>query len=144
MTPEQQVQQVENALVQQPDAIIVTPIDEESLVPVLQQAADQDVAVITLGATVSDPEVITSFVARDNLHIGRQKAQYVVDQLGGKGKVGIIHGIRGLTFTEEQAKGYEEVLGAELRHRGRRRPLHRRLLGRLGPGRHGEHADLQP
>ena len=113
MTPEQQVQQVENALVEQPDALIVTPIDEESLVPVLQQASDQDVSVITLGATVSDPEVITSFVARDNLDIGRQKAQYVVDQLGGKGKVGIIHGIRGLTFTEEQAKGYEEVLGAE-------------------------------
>jgi ABC-type sugar transport system substrate-binding protein len=112
-TPEQQVSQVENALVEQPDAMIVTPIDEESLVPVLQQAADQGVAVITLGATISDPEAITSFVARDNLDIGRQKAQYVVDQLGGKGKVGIIHGIRGLTFTEEQAKGYEEILSAE-------------------------------
>src|SRR5918995_1478868 len=47
-TPEQQVQQVENALVQQPDAMVITPIDEESLVPALQQASDQDIAVITL------------------------------------------------------------------------------------------------
>jgi ABC-type sugar transport system substrate-binding protein len=112
-TPEQQVQQVENALVEQPDAIVVTAIDEESLNPVLSQAKDQGVSVITLGGDVSDPEARDSFVSRDNLDIGRQKAQYVVDQLGGKGKVGIIHGIRGLTFTEEQAKGYEEVLGAE-------------------------------
>ncbi|MCE3266887.1 MAG: ribose transporter, substrate binding protein [Solirubrobacterales bacterium] len=112
-TPEQQVQQVENALVQQPDAMVITPIDEESLVPALQQASDQDIAVITLGATVSDPNVITSFVARDNYDIGKQKAEYVVEQLGGKGKVGIIHGIRGLTFSEEQAKAYEDVLSAE-------------------------------
>jgi ABC-type sugar transport system substrate-binding protein len=111
-TPEQQVQQVENALVQQPDAIIVTPMDEESLNPVLGQAISQDIAVITLGATTSDPESLTSFVGRDNLQIGRDKAQYVVDQLGGQGKVGIIHGIRGLTFSEEMGKGYEEVLSA--------------------------------
>jgi len=112
-TPEQQVQQIESALVEQPDAIIVTAIDEESLNPVLRQARDQGVAVITLGGGVSDEEAYDSFVARDNLDIGRQKAQWVVDQLGGKGKVGIVHGIRGLTFTEEQAKGYKEVLNKE-------------------------------
>jgi ABC-type sugar transport system substrate-binding protein len=112
-TPEQQVQQVENALTKQPDAIIVTPIDEKSLVPVLQKAKDQGVQVITLGATVADPAVITSFVGRDNYALGKQKAEYAVEQLGGKGKVAIVHGIRGLTFTEEQAKGYKDVLSKE-------------------------------
>jgi ABC-type sugar transport system substrate-binding protein len=109
-TPEQQVQQVENAIVKQPDAIVITPIDEESITPALRQAKDQGIAVITVGATTGDDSVPTSFVARDNLQIGRDKAQYVVDQLGGQGKVGIIHGIRGLTFSEDQADGYEEVL----------------------------------
>lgn len=109
-TPEQQVQQVENAIVEQPDAIVITPLDEQSLVPALQQAKDQGIAVITVGATVADDAVVDSFVARDNVDIGRQKAQFVVDELGGQGKVGIIHGIRGLTFSEEMAQGYEEVL----------------------------------
>lgn len=109
-TPEQQVQQVENAIVTQPDAIIITPIDEESITPALRQAKDQGIEVITLGATTGDDSVPTSFVARDNPQLGRDKAQFAVDQLGGKGKVGIIHGIRGLTFSEDQAKGYEEVL----------------------------------
>jgi ABC-type sugar transport system substrate-binding protein len=113
VTPEQQVQQVENALVQQPDAMVITPIDEESLVPVLQQASDQGIAVVTVGAKVSNPDVITSFVGRDNFAVGEQKAQFVVDELGGQGQVGLIHGIRGLTFTEEQADAYQEVLGAE-------------------------------
>jgi ABC-type sugar transport system substrate-binding protein len=109
-TPEQQVQQVENAIVQQPDAIIITPIDEESITPALRQAKDQGIEVITLGATVGDDSVPTSFVARDNVQLGRDKAQFVVDELGGKGKIGIIHGIRGLTFSEQQNEGYQEVL----------------------------------
>jgi len=110
-TPEQQVQQIENALATQPDAIMLTPIDEESLVPVLRTAQDQGVAVITIGAKTSDPEsTITSFVARDNFDLGVTKADYINEQLGGEGKVGIIHGIRGLTFTEEQADAYEQTL----------------------------------
>jgi ribose transport system substrate-binding protein len=110
VTPEQQVQQVQNALVKQPDAIIVTPIDEESLNPVLQQAKDQGVKVITVGATSSNPDLVTSFVARDNTQIGVDKAQYMIDALHGQGKVGIVHGIRGLTFSEDMAKAYEETL----------------------------------
>jgi ABC-type sugar transport system substrate-binding protein len=110
VTPEQQVQQVQNALVKQPDAIIVTPIDEESLNPALQQAKDQGVPVITVGATSSNPDLVTSFVARDNYQIGVDKAQFMIDQLQGKGQVGIVHGIRGLTFSEDQAKAYEDTL----------------------------------
>lgn len=110
VTPEQQVQQLENALVQQPDGIIVTPIDEESLNPVLQKAKDQGVEVVTVGAKVSNPDLMTSFVARDNYQIGVDKAQFMIDQLNGKGQVGIVHGIRGLTFTEDQAKAYEDTL----------------------------------
>lgn len=113
VTPEQQVQQIENALVKQPDAILVTPLDQESLSPVLQQATDQGVAVITVGANVADPNAYVSFVARDNVELGREKAQYVVDQLGGEGTVGIVRGIRGLSFSEESAEGYAEVLDAE-------------------------------
>ena len=113
VTPEQQVQQIENALVKQPDAIVVTPIDEESLVPVFQKAQEQGVAIVTVGATVSDESLVTSFVARDNYNLGVLSAQYVCDQLGGQGKVGIIHGIRGLTFTEDKADAFEDTFAEE-------------------------------
>lgn len=112
-TPESQIQQIENALTQQPDAMIITAIDEESLNPVVRKANEQGVAVITLGGTVSDSSAIKSFVARDNYDIGKQKAEYAVEQVGGEGKVAIVHGIRGLTFSEEQAKAYEDVLSKE-------------------------------
>jgi ABC-type sugar transport system substrate-binding protein len=110
-TPEQQVSQVQSALVKRPDAILVTPIDEKSLEPVLRQAKQQGVKVVTIGATVSDDSLVDSFVARENYDLGVQKAKWVIDQLGNKGKVGVVHGIRGLTFSEEQKKGYADTLG---------------------------------
>ena len=112
-TPEQQVQQVQNALTKQPKAIVITPIDAKSLEPVLRQAKSQEIPVFTVGANVSDPSLYTSFIAATNYDGGKQKAEYVVKELGGEGKVGIIHGIRGLTFSEDQAKAYVDVLEAE-------------------------------
>jgi ABC-type sugar transport system substrate-binding protein len=112
-TPEQQVQQVQNALTTQPKAIVVTPIDAKSLEPVLRQAKAAKIPVFTVGANVSDPALYDSFIAATNYNVGKQKAEYVVKKLGGKGKVGIIHGIRGLTFSEDQAKAYKDVFSKE-------------------------------
>jgi ABC-type sugar transport system substrate-binding protein len=112
-TPEQQVQQIQNQIVKQPDAILLTAIDEKSPEPVLRQAKDGGAQIITIGGTVADDSLLLSFVSRDNYGIGKQKAEYVVDQLGGKGTVGIVHGIRGLTFSQDQARGYEDVLSKE-------------------------------
>lgn len=111
--PAQQVSQIENALVQQPEGILVTPLDAESLTPVLERAKDQGVGIVTVGSNIADESVPDSFVSKDNEEVGRMKAEYVVEQLDGEGTVGIIHGIRGLTFSEDQAQGFEAVLGEE-------------------------------
>jgi len=110
LTPEQQVQQVQNQIVKQPDVMLITPMDEKSLEPVLRQAKDAGIKIITIGATVADDSIPDAFVARENYDLGVEKAKFVIDALGGKGKVGIIHGIRGLTFSEEQKKGYADTL----------------------------------
>jgi ABC-type sugar transport system substrate-binding protein len=112
-TPEQQVQQVQNALTKQPKAIVITPIDAKSIEPVLREAKAQNIPVFTVGANVSDPSLYTSFIAATNYDVGKQKAEYVAEKLGGKGKVGIIHGIRGLTFSEDQAKAFLDVFKTE-------------------------------
>jgi ABC-type sugar transport system substrate-binding protein len=112
-TPERQVQQVQNALTKQPKAIVITPIDAKSLEPVLREAKGQGIKIFTVGANVSDESIYESFIAVTNYNMGKQKAEYVVKKLGGKGTVGIIHGIRGLTFSEDQAKAFKDVLSKE-------------------------------
>jgi ABC-type sugar transport system substrate-binding protein len=109
-TPEQQVQQVQNQIVKKPDVMVVTAIDEKSLEPVFRDARNAGIKIITVGGTVSDDSLVDSFVARENYDLGVEKAKYVIDELGGKGKVGIIHGIRGLTFSADQERGYNDTL----------------------------------
>lgn len=109
--PELQFSQVQNAITKQPDGIIMSPVDREGLVPVVQEASETDIDVITVADDLSAEgrEFELAYVGVQYEDLGRQKAQFIVDQLGGEGTVGFIHGIRGLHFTEAQDDGATEV-----------------------------------
>jgi ABC-type sugar transport system substrate-binding protein len=107
-TPETQISQIENALTKRPDAIFLIPIDPAALVPVIAQAKQQGAAVITMGSNLADPGAVDSFVSYTPEDIGRQKAAFVAEKLGGQGKVGVVSGPRGANFAEGQLKGLKE------------------------------------
>lgn len=110
--PAKQVAQIENALTQQPDALIIWPNDVEAAIPVAQQAASQDVKVLTMGQDLSDPAARVAYVGPDYVDSGRKKAEALVELLGGEGKVGIIRGIQGADFTGKMAEGGDPVFEA--------------------------------
>lgn len=112
-TPEKQIEQVQNALIKHPTAITVSPIDAESILPVLAQAKEQEVPAFAVGTDVADPEAVETYIGPDNTKFGEDKAKYVVEHLHGKGEVGIIHGIHGLLFSQEQAEGFENVFSKQ-------------------------------
>jgi len=105
--PKQQIDQIQNAVTTQPDGMIVIPIDENAIIPPIQQAKSAGVPVMTMGDNLgpAGQDAQLGFIGVDYTTMGAQKAQYIVDQLHGKGNVGFIHGIRGLNFTERQDKG---------------------------------------
>jgi ABC-type sugar transport system substrate-binding protein len=109
--PQLQYDQVQNALTQSPDGVIVVPVDPAALIPVFQQASDGGVPVLTAINDIEEdgwPSVV-GHVGKEYTEVGREKAQYLVDTLGGQGTVAMIHGIRGLLFSELQAQGAMEV-----------------------------------
>jgi ABC-type sugar transport system substrate-binding protein len=109
--PQLQYDQIQNALSQSPDGVIVVPVDPAALVPVFQSASDGGIPVLTAVNDIDEdgwPYVI-GHVGKEYSDIGREKAQYLVDTLGGQGTVAMIHGIRGLLFSELQAQGAMEV-----------------------------------
>jgi ABC-type sugar transport system substrate-binding protein len=112
-TPEEQISQVETALTRQPTAMAVVPMDGKSLEPVLRMAQEQDIPSFVVGASIDDLSLVDAFVGAPNERNGEEKAEFVVEQLGGKGTVGMINGIKGQSFTEEQIVGYEAVLSKE-------------------------------
>lgn len=114
--PTEQVNQIQNAIATQPDALIVVPIDEEASVPPIRQAEEAGIPVFTMGDNLGEEgqEVQVAYVGADYREVGVMKAEFIAEQLGEQGgAVGIIHGIRGLNFTEAGADGAESVFSEE-------------------------------
>jgi ABC-type sugar transport system substrate-binding protein len=106
-----QLQQIENLITTRPDALVIGPIDQEALIPAYQKAYQQKIPIATVSDNIGDEGVQFQLAYVGHLYekLGEQKAQWIVDALGGNGKVGIIHAIRGGNFTEEQNKGAQRV-----------------------------------
>ncbi|WP_123026700.1 sugar ABC transporter substrate-binding protein [Mycolicibacterium stellerae] len=112
--PQLQYNQLENALSTSPNGLLIVPVNPSALIPVIQKAASNGVSVVTMANDIDEAGHSSQLahVGQEYVELGRQKAQYIVDALGGRGTVGYVHGIRGLTFSERQAEGAKEVFTA--------------------------------
>lgn len=108
-----QVAQVETAIRQKPDLLIVAPNERAALTAVMGQAMEAGIRTICLERDILQPN-FTSYVHSDNMAIGRQAGQFIVEALmKKKGKPeGIVVQMRGLLGVEGEIKrdaGAKEV-----------------------------------
>lgn len=109
--PALQFTQIQNGISKKPGGMIIAPIDQESLLPVFAEAAAAGVQMVTVADDVAEagwPNEL-AYVGVEYQAIGAMKAQKIADAIGGKGKVGVVHGIRGLHFSEAQWEGAQEI-----------------------------------
>ncbi len=86
-----QKDQIENFLVQNVGAIIVSPCDSKSIGTSVQAANQAGIPVFTADiAVLAEGAEVVCHVASDNVAGGRLAAQAVTEALGGQGKVAII------------------------------------------------------
>jgi ribose transport system substrate-binding protein len=95
------------------DALILNPINANSIVPVVDQAKKKGIPVFTLdrGAACGDCQV--NFLETDNVALGREGAQFIVDKLKkryGKiqGNVVDLVGLIGTTAGDDRDRGFTE------------------------------------
>ncbi|GMK39964.1 sugar ABC transporter substrate-binding protein [Paenibacillus sp. CCS19] len=89
---ENQVSQIENMITKGVKALVVAPIDGESLTDVLQKAADANIPVISYDRLIKKTENITYYATFDNFKVGVLQASYIEEKLGlkdGKGPFNI-------------------------------------------------------
>lgn len=106
-TQADQIDQYINAGV---DAILVAPVQFDSLAPQLAAAKEADIKVGFVNATVQDDSSVDVAVLPDNVAAGRQAAQMMMDHLGGSGKVAILQCLLGASYEIDRTKGMEEVI----------------------------------
>lgn len=107
--PARQLSDIENFIIQGVDLIIVNPTDSSAVVPAILQANTAGIPVITVDRGAEDGEVV-SHIASDNVAGGRMAGEYIVERLGGSGKVVELVGIPGTSAARDRGQGFNEVI----------------------------------
>ncbi|MGO2468451.1 MAG: substrate-binding domain-containing protein [Microbacterium gubbeenense] len=91
------------------DAIIIVPVQADSLGPQVQSAKANDIPVVAVNTSLTGVELDAS-VQPDDVAAGAQEATQMVDALGGEGNVVILEGPLGSSPQIDRGAGIEEVL----------------------------------
>jgi len=95
-----QVSDVESLIAQGVKVLIISPVTADALTPVVKQAMDAGVPVVTLDRKVNTD--VTLHIGADNKLIGESAGKYVCTALGGKGNVIEIQGTAGASATVDR------------------------------------------
>lgn len=105
---QKQISNLQSMIARKVDAIIVTPISPDGIVPVLKQASNAGIKV-TLNASNASTEDYTSYVNVDDKTFGATGAEWLVDKLDGKGNILAINGIAGVPTSDLRFAGADNV-----------------------------------
>jgi ribose transport system substrate-binding protein len=109
---DEQVKVVETFLAQKIDGIVIAPLDDRALVPVLKDAAARHIPVVVIDSDVQWDGYL-SFVATDNEKAGGLAAERLGEVLGGKGKVVMMRYQEGSASTMAREAGFLSTLAAK-------------------------------
>lgn len=102
-----QIQQIRNLIAKGVNAIIINPNDIKALNPVIKEAKDAGIVVITIDQEITSPDTVN--VVIDQKEWAKMSAKWLAEQLGGKGNVVVINGIAGHPANEARYNGVKEI-----------------------------------
>ena len=105
-----QASQMDQYINQGVDAIVVVPVQADSLQPQLQAAADAGIPIVAVNAALDDTSNLASSVLPDDISAGESEAQAMVDELGGEGQVVVLQGPLGQSAELDRTTGINNVL----------------------------------
>jgi ribose transport system substrate-binding protein len=111
-----QNQIVEDLITQKVDGICIVPTNSESIITVIKKANKANIPIVNIDNKVnlkmadSVGAVISTYIGSDNFDGGKLAGQYVIEKLGGKGKVAILEGVSGNDAAIKRKAGFLEAL----------------------------------
>ncbi len=109
---EQQVSLVQNFISSRVDAIVLAPLDDQALLPAVQQATAARIPVVIIDSGLAGQvgKDFVSFAATNNYRGGQLGGQRVAEVLGGAGRVLLLRYQEGSASTVERERGFVEAL----------------------------------
>lgn len=117
---EEQLRLFENVIAREYDGIAFAPITPVNLIPVISKANDLGIPVVNLDERVPSDTLrdrgafVYSFVTTNNINVGEQAAEFVIEKLGAEGgKVAIIEGMAGNVSGDHRRDGFTNRIKQE-------------------------------
>ncbi|MEW6357575.1 MAG: sugar ABC transporter substrate-binding protein [Planctomycetota bacterium] len=111
---ERQIALVENEIIKRVGVILISPADSKALIGVLKRAKEKGIALLSVDmpldeTLVKDQGLSIPFIGPDHRAVGRKVGEYLIQRLGGKGKVAVLTGIPGVLSGDLCAQGFVEA-----------------------------------
>jgi len=100
---------MEDLINQEVDLILINPTDSDAVQSAVEAANTAGIPVITLDRGANGGEVI-AHIASDNVAGGVLAGEFIVEQLGGEGKVVELEGIPGASAARDRGEGFNKAL----------------------------------
>ncbi len=108
---EEQTRLVDDLITAEVDGIVLVPVDSEGMVPAIERVNEAGIPIALANTNANGGEVIT-FSAVENYEAMSLVAQYLVDSLGGSGKVIILEGTAGAQTAIDRLAAINDVFAA--------------------------------
>jgi ribose transport system substrate-binding protein len=105
---QKQIAAITDMIADKVDAILINPVSDTALNPVIEEACKQGILVVSFDQPVKAPCAYN--VAVDYVKISEIHAQWMVDTLGGKGNVLINRGVSGFPADTDLYQGVRNIL----------------------------------
>ena len=103
-----QISDMQDLITKKVDAIVITAASPTALAPVVEEAAEAGIKVVSFDNVVETDEQVAT-VGIDEKEFGRIGAEWLVDKMDGKGKIVVLNGISGTATDSLRWGGAEEV-----------------------------------
>ncbi|MDB5614302.1 MAG: transporter substrate-binding protein [Devosia sp.] len=92
-----------------PDALVILPHSSEELTGPVQTIKDAGTFITVVDRGLTDPKIQDLYVAGDNVAVGSTTAQFLIDNMDGKGDVVVLRGIP-TVIDDERIQGFQDTI----------------------------------
>lgn len=104
-----QVKQLEDLIAKKVDAIILSPMDANAVIPVLKKAKEANIPVILVDQTIEagNEDLYVTYIGTDNFNAGKEAGVKVAEWLANTGNVMIVRGANGSSAGDQRVDGFK-------------------------------------
>ena len=109
--PSKELSNVEDLVVKGVSVILINPTDSAAVGNAIKAANRENIPVITLDRGSESGDVV-AHIASDNVAGGKMAGEFIVEKLGGKGKVVELEGLAGTSAARDRGKGFNDAINS--------------------------------